>query len=449
MTPTSGAFSAGAPPTGIAAGPDGNVWFTENSGKFEGSAPSPIHAIGRLVLPATVAFGTVGDFGPVAVNTSSPSQPVVAASWGAADLVFGGAGGGFTLAGANPGDFSFSANTCASATLRNADPASPTCSLNVTFRPTASGARTATLHVTSNAAAGAVDVPLTGTGFGASGTASLNTASLVFGPQALATAGGPQPVILTNPAGSPLMVSAVAVSGPNAGDFTKYADTCSGTAVAAGGGACTVWLTFTPAGPGARSATLTFNDSAPEGHQDVSLSGTGQAAPPLPAGGYWLSATDGGIFNFGSAGFFGSTGSVRLNKPIVGMATTPSGKGYWLVASDGGIFNFGDAAFLGSTGSIRLNQPIVGMAATPSGQGYWLVATDGGIFNFGDAAFLGSTGSIRLNKPIVAMAAAPGGGGYWLVATDGGIFNFGTAGFFGSTGAIHLNSPIVVMAASP
>ena len=141
--------------------------------------------LAKLVLPATVAFGTVGDFGPVAVNASSPSQPVVAASWGAADLVFGGAGGGFTLAGANPGDFSFSANTCASATLRNADPASPTCSLNVTFRPTASGTRTATLHVTSNAAAGAVDVPLTGTGFGASGTASLNTASLVFGPQAL------------------------------------------------------------------------------------------------------------------------------------------------------------------------------------------------------------------------------------------------------------------------
>jgi hypothetical protein len=81
-----------------------------------------------------------------------------------------------------------------------------------------------------------------------------------------------------------------------------------------------------------------------------------------------------------------------------------SGAGYWMTASDGGIFNFGNAAFLGSTGSIRLNQPIVGMAPTPSGGGYWLVARDGGIFNFGDAAFLGSTGSIRLNKPMVGMA---------------------------------------------
>ena len=51
------------------------------------------------------------------------------------------------------------------------------------------------------------------------------------------------------------------------------------------------------------------------------------------------------------------------------MAATPTGRGYWLVASDGGIFSFGDAAFYGSTGSIHLNQPIVGMAATPTGQG--------------------------------------------------------------------------------
>ena len=46
-------------------------------------------------------------------------------------------------------------------------------------------------------------------------------------------------------------------------------------------------------------------------------------------------------------------------------ATEPSGSGYWLVASDGGIFSFGDARFAGSTGAIRLNQPIVAMAATP------------------------------------------------------------------------------------
>jgi hypothetical protein len=171
-------------------------------------------------------------------------------------------------------------------------------------------------------------------------------------------------------------------------------------------------------------------------------------APTADDRGYWLVASDGGIFTFGDAAFYGSTGALTLNKPIVGMAATPSGFGYWLVASDGGIFSFGDAAFYGSTGAIRLNRPIVGMAATPGG-GYWLVAADGGIFSFGDAAFHGSTGAIRLNRPIVGMAATPSGHGYWLVAGDGGIFTFGDAGFHGSTGAIRLNRPIVGMASTP
>jgi hypothetical protein len=72
-------------------------------------------------------------------------------------------------------------------------------------------------------------------------------------------------------------------------------------------------------------------------------------------------ASDGGIFAYGDAGFYGSTGSKALNQPIVGMDISPKGKGYWLVASDGGIFAYGDANFLGSTGGMPLNQPIVGM----------------------------------------------------------------------------------------
>ena len=114
------------------------------------------------------------------------------------------------------------------------------------------------------------------------------------------------------------------------------------------------------------------------------------------------------------------------------MAATPDGRGYWLAASDGGIFTFGDAHFYGSTGNIRLNQPIVAMAPTPDGHGYWLAASDGGIFTFGDAHFYGSTGNIRLNQPIVAMAPTPDGHGYWLAASDGGIFTFGDAHFYGS-----------------
>jgi ribosomal protein L24E len=88
------------------------------------------------------------------------------------------------------------------------------------------------------------------------------------------------------------------------------------------------------------------------------------------------------------------------------MAATPDGRGYWLVASDGGIFAFGDAQFYGSTGSIHLNEPVVGMAATPDGRGYWLVASDGGIFAFGDAPYLGSKGGSALAGPIVGMTGA-------------------------------------------
>jgi IPT/TIG domain/PQQ-like domain len=165
--------------------------------------------------------------------------------------------------------------------------------------------------------------------------------------------------------------------------------------------------------------------------------------------GYWLGATDGGVFTFGHAQFYGSTGSMTLNKPVVGMAATPDDGGYWLVASDGGIFTFGDAGFFGSTGSLALNKPVVGMAPTLDGKGYWLVASDGGIFTFGSAGFFGSTGSLALTKPVVGMAATPDGKGYWLVASDGGIFSFGTATFFGSMGGHPLTKPVVGIAATP
>ena len=206
------------------------------------------------------------------------------------------------------------------------------------------------------------------------------------------------------------------------------------------------WLAASDGGVFAEGSDTGFYGSA--GSLQLNKPIVGMAATP-DGKGYWLVASDGGIFNYGDAGFYGSAGSLQLNKPIVGMAATPDGKGYWLVASDGGIFNYGDAGFYSSAGSLQLNKPIVGMAATPDGKGYWLVASDGGIFNYGDAGFYGSAGSLQLNKPIVAAAAAPGGKGYWLVASDGGIFNYGDTGFYGSTGSLQLNQPITAAAAAP
>ena len=193
-----------------------------------------------------------------------------------------------------------------------------------------------------------------------------------------------------------------------------------------------------------------FGDAASFG----SMGGQHLAQPvitmaPTPDGtGYWLLASDGGVFSFGDARFFGSTGGMHLNAPVVGIAATPDGNGYWLVASDGGVFSFGDARFFGSMGGTRLSQPVVGMAATPDGNGYWLVASDGGVFSFGDARFFGSTGGIHLNAPVVGMAATASGGGYWLSAADGGVFTFGDAGFFGSMGGQQLQNPIAAIAAT-
>jgi hypothetical protein len=116
-----------------------------------------------------------------------------------------------------------------------------------------------------------------------------------------------------------------------------------------------------------------------------------------------------------------------LNAPIVGRADTPDGGGYWLVASDGGVFTYGDAGFYGSAGDIPLARPITGMASTPDGRGYWLVASDGGVFTYGDAGFYGSTGGIPLPEPIVGIQPSLDGHGYRLLTADGSAYKFGDA----------------------
>jgi predicted RNA-binding protein with TRAM domain len=222
--------------------------------------------------------------------------------------------------------------------------------------------------------------------------------------------------------------------------------------------------------------------------------GTGPASAPsagvVPHGaGYWLVASDGGIFSFGDAQFYGSTGALSLVKPIVGMSVTPDGKGYIMVASDGGVFTFGDAQYFGSAAGVA-SSPIVGIALTPDGGGYWMAGTNGQVYAFGDAknlgpnqpTFLGSnvvgiasngTGngywlvtaaggvvpegnaanlgqvSGSLNKPIVGVAATSTGNGYWLLGGDGGIFSFGDAQFHGSTGSLVLNKPVVGLTPTP
>jgi len=174
----------------------------------------------------------------------------------------------------------------------------------------------------------------------------------------------------------------------------------------------------------------------------------GMARTPTNAG-YWLVGTDGGVFAFGDAPFVGSLPSLNIQvNNIVGMAPTHTGRGYWLVGADGGVFAFGDAGFYGSMGGQHLNAPVVSISPTPSGAGYWLAAKDGGVFAFGDAGFYGSMGGQPLNAPVTDMDATPDGGGYWMTAEDGGVFAFGNAQFYGSMAGQPLNGHITGMSAT-
>jgi uncharacterized protein YkwD len=168
------------------------------------------------------------------------------------------------------------------------------------------------------------------------------------------------------------------------------------------------------------------------------------AATPTGRG-YWLVASDGGIFSFGDARFHGSTGHIRLNQPIVGMAATPTGGGYWMVAADGGMFSFGDAVFHGSVGARRIPSPIVGMARTSAGRGYWLVARGGEVYPFGSAGHYGSP----VGHTIAGLLPSGDGRGYLLVTTGGGVLGFGSAEYYGSTGAAPLRAAVVAASTVP
>jgi hypothetical protein len=194
-------------------------------------------------------------------------------------------------------------------------------------------------------------------------------------------------------------------------------------------------------GTGVQTSSFTYGASPPP-------PSTPPPAPPAPPQhGYWLVGGDGGIFTFGSAQFHGSTGSLRLQRPVVGITPTNDHGGYWLVASDGGIFAFGDAGFYGSIPGLgylpagtpgnvkRLNAPVVGMVPSADGGGYFMVASDGGVFAFGAARFEGSCPGIGgCSGPAVAVMPDATGNGYWLVTATGHVYTFGDATYFGAPG---------------
>jgi hypothetical protein len=220
--------------------------------------------------------------------------------------------------------------------------------------------------------------------------------------------------------------------------------------------------------------------------------------PTTSRNGYWLVATDGGIFAFGDSGFYGSIPGIglapagtpgpvpKLAAPIVAMVPSSDGGGYFMVASDGGVFAFGDARFAGScpgiggcsgaavavmpdatgqgywlvtaTGRVYAFgdaqvKPFAGGSTgsvvssavrTPTGGGYWILFADGAVAAYGDARFIGApTGAVGGTNPATAVFATADGLGYWVAAANGSLFNYGTAPDDGSMAGAHLNAPII------
>ncbi len=268
---------------------------------------------------------------------------------------------------------------------------------------------------------------------------------------------------------------APAIGVVNAGDGTATVDwsppaSSGGTALtgytvtaAPGGATVTVGGSATSAVvPGlANGTTYTFTVTATNSLGVGPVSAASNAVTPTtppptnsPSDhGYWLVGGDGGIFTFGSAAFHGSTGSIKLSRPVVGITPTSSRQGYWLDASDGGIFAFGDAGFYGSIPGLgilpagspaagrKLAAPVVGMVPSSTGHGYFMVAADGGVFAFGDAFFSGSCPSIGgCAGAAVAVMPDASGNGYWLVTASGHVYAFGDAPVLGAPGSV--SSPV-------
>jgi hypothetical protein len=243
-------------------------------------------------------------------------------------------------------------------------------------------------------------------------------------------------------------VASVATSG----DGTRsVASQTTGTCTVGGDG---VTVSFLVAG------TCTLTPLVSNGHNFTGANGSPQTFTiAFGPRGYWLVGSDGGIFSFGNAQFYGSMGGTPLQRPVVGITPTHTKHGYWLVASDGGIFSFGDSNFFGSIPGLGLHPagsgqpnslaaPIVGMVPSSTGNGYFMVASDGGVFAFGDARFAGSCPGIGgCAGAAVAVMPDHSGNGYWLVTSAGAIYAFGDAPFFGAPSP--QSSPVVNAVATP
>ncbi|WP_037908913.1 choice-of-anchor D domain-containing protein [Actinacidiphila yeochonensis] len=214
-----------------------------------GAWPTPVFP----PYPPTGVTATPGalDFGSVASGSASAAKAVTVSNpTGSAAAV-----SSITATG----DFT-QTSTCGSSIAANGS-----CTVNVTFKPTATGARTGTLTV--NAGGTTSTVALTGTGTAPGPVLSADPSALSFPATLVGSSATAKTVTLTNTGTTTATVSSAAATG----DFTQT-NTCSSVAV---GATCTVSVTFKPTSGGSRTGTLTVTSNANNSPLTVGLSGSG------------------------------------------------------------------------------------------------------------------------------------------------------------------------------
>jgi trimeric autotransporter adhesin len=214
------------------------------------------------VTPAALSFTQT-------INSTSIAQAVTVRNNGGQPLTLGAIG----ISGVNAAEYVIgAASTCSTGTVLSGG---ANCNLQVTFRPTVAGARSAQLSIAHNATASPALVALTGTGTATPQPAvSVSVTTLSFGTISVGQKSAAQAAMLTNSGEAPLTLASLTLGGTSSSDFALAGNCASGATVAAGG-TCTMQLTFAPTAVGARSATLTVASNAANGSPVVALSGSG------------------------------------------------------------------------------------------------------------------------------------------------------------------------------
>ena len=215
---------------------------------------------------AVISLSPAGlSFGSQSVNTTSISRSITLRNIGSANLTVS----AVTLSGADEGQFA-QTNNCTSVAV------GASCLINATFRPTSTGAKSASLAISHNAGASPSVVSLYGSGTTSAGVISLSSTALSFGNQTVNTSSTSRSVTISNTGTAALTIGNVTLTGSDAGHFAQTSN-CTSVAVGAG---CTVSVTFKPTVVGAKSASIAIAHNASSAPSTVSLGGSGTA--PIP-----------------------------------------------------------------------------------------------------------------------------------------------------------------------